>query len=89
MVCIPFNGAIDGKGNVGWATPCLIGIVCHIPKVFSNPQTSRQAATIAPDMLYADGEIAMGCQMFRLCEVGIDIPAGPMGDDYYRVVFSG
>jgi hypothetical protein len=63
--------------------------MCHIPKVFGNPHPSCEATAIAPNMFYTNGDIAMGCQVFCLCEVGIDIPTGPVGDDHYRVVFSG
>jgi len=89
MLCIPLDCTIDGKRDVRRAVTCLIGIMCHIPKVFSDSQSSSQTTTIAPDVLDTDGDVPMGCQVFCLSEVGIDIPARSMGNDNNRLVFPG
>jgi hypothetical protein len=89
MVCIPFDGAIDGKRDVRRAVACLIGIVCHIPKIFGDPHPGSQTPTVAPDVLHTNGDIAMGCQVFCLCEVGVDIAARAVRNDNNCVVFTG
>jgi hypothetical protein len=38
-------------------------------------------------MLHANTDKAMGCQVFSLCEVGVDITARAVRDNNNRVVF--
>ena len=62
--------------------------MCHIPKIFGEPQPSGHPATIAPDMLHANADKAMGCQVFCLRKMCINMATRAVGNDNNRVVFS-